>query len=505
MRILAALVGAALLGTGNASATQEPARVVGSAPALADFNGDGLWDWAAGAPGRTVEGVIGAGAVLVSYGGAHEKELWAQDRTPLLDPLESDDEFGSTLAVGDFDNDGFSDLAIAHPSEDVGDTVDAGAVTVLFGDSNGLTPEGALMLTYQTGDQSPAEFDRFGSALAAGDFDGDSHTDLAVGVPYRDVNGHEDAGSVVVFPGVGLRTRDTIAIRPAIWNKDGPEVPGQAGRLELFGGALAASDFGRTAHEDLAVGAPLDSVGGKTFAGSLFILYGSALGLGSEHVQRLTEDDLGASTAGRFHEFSAALASGNLFGTAHAELLVGAPGAPSRGVKQAGVAYLIPGLATGLAGNKSRRLRQAVRAAGGPEPWDRFGVALQAIPATGTNPSRFVVGVPYEDVGGRVDAGVVHFFELASDGHFSLVATADARDMGARLRRGSRLGFSVGAISRCDRGAVLGLGSPGSPPPFSAKVGKLHRLCWREKPTYFGHLKLKPRGPGDGFGHAVAP
>jgi hypothetical protein len=41
------------------------------------------------------------------------------------------------LASGDFNHDGFADLAAAAPLEDVGSTVDAGVVSVLSGSAGG--------------------------------------------------------------------------------------------------------------------------------------------------------------------------------------------------------------------------------------------------------------------------------------------------------------------------------------------------------------------------------
>ena len=50
---------------------------------------------------------------------------------------ESGDRFGAALAVGDFDDDGFADLAVGAPGEDAGSTADAGTVNVLYGSSSG--------------------------------------------------------------------------------------------------------------------------------------------------------------------------------------------------------------------------------------------------------------------------------------------------------------------------------------------------------------------------------
>lgn len=83
--------------------------------------------------------------------------------------------FGHALAAGDFDGDGFDDLAIGAPGEDVSGHDHAGAVFVLRGSASGLL-EGAAH-----------KGDWFGHALAAGDFDGDGEHDLAIGAPGADL------------------------------------------------------------------------------------------------------------------------------------------------------------------------------------------------------------------------------------------------------------------------------------------------------------------------------
>jgi hypothetical protein len=83
------------------------------------------------------------------------------------------DSFGSALAAGDFDHDGYADLAVGVPNEGVGDIPIAGAVNVLYGSAGGLTAVGSQYFTQSSpGVGSSAEdHDFFGSALAAGDFD----------------------------------------------------------------------------------------------------------------------------------------------------------------------------------------------------------------------------------------------------------------------------------------------------------------------------------------------
>lgn len=42
---------------------------------------------------------------------------------------------------------------------------------------------------------------QFGRVLAAGDFDDDGYSDLAIGVPYRTTDGMNDAGAVQILYG----------------------------------------------------------------------------------------------------------------------------------------------------------------------------------------------------------------------------------------------------------------------------------------------------------------
>ncbi len=50
----------------------------------------------------------------------------------------ADDQFGSALAIGDFNDDGADDVAIGVPDESPG-----GAVRVMYGSTDGLTGSGA--------------------------------------------------------------------------------------------------------------------------------------------------------------------------------------------------------------------------------------------------------------------------------------------------------------------------------------------------------------------------
>jgi hypothetical protein len=147
-----------------------------------------------------------AGAGLSATG----SQIWHQSSPGVLDTAEPEDHFGYALAAGDFDNDGFDDLVIGVPYENVGSDAGAGAANVLYGAAGpGLTADGDQLWNQNfpgvLDATEPGDF--FGWALAVGDFDNDELDDLAIGVPLEGLGAAAEAGAVNVLysaTGVGL-------------------------------------------------------------------------------------------------------------------------------------------------------------------------------------------------------------------------------------------------------------------------------------------------------------
>jgi hypothetical protein len=130
---------------------------------------------------------------------------WRQSQTGFQLVAENGDRFGSVLAVGDFDGDGFADLAFGVPFEDDIGLEDRGHINVLYG-----TPEGFVTtrrvafhfdleyIGFRTmfGERGQSSaFDMYGGALGVGDFNGDGRHELAMAFPRRPHNhaSHEEA------------------------------------------------------------------------------------------------------------------------------------------------------------------------------------------------------------------------------------------------------------------------------------------------------------------------
>ncbi|CAN5644437.1 hypothetical protein BH23CHL8_BH23CHL8_07460 [soil metagenome] len=193
-------------------------------------------------------------------------ERAARRESPSLEPAsegvadkpERGDQFGWTLAHGDFDADGFSDLAISARWEGP-EGRDAGAVHVLYGSPDGLSTTRAR-IWHQASPGipgRPGHEDEFGWVMVAGDFDGDGHDDLAIDTHREDFGAH-DAGAVHVLYGgpAGL-----TAARAQAWHQGSPGVADHPETGDGFGKALAAGDFNRDGIVDLAIGAPYESRG----------------------------------------------------------------------------------------------------------------------------------------------------------------------------------------------------------------------------------------------------
>jgi len=182
------------------------------AAVFGDFNGDGFSDMAVGVPHSTVDGTRSAGEVVVTYGGtsgilaSSQRQVLHQNVSGIAGKAEVGDSFGGALATGDFNGDGFSDLAIGVAGEDLqtanGNVEDTGSVHIVYGSRSGLN-HAATQLLNQNSDGMPGvaeRLDRFGGALAAGDFNGDGFGDLAIGA------GGESAGVT------GAVTQDGIVV-----------------------------------------------------------------------------------------------------------------------------------------------------------------------------------------------------------------------------------------------------------------------------------------------------
>ena len=394
-----------------------------------DFDNDNFDDLALGVPGENVGSVANAGAVNVIYGSntgltAGGDQLWHQDSPGVAGVAGDGDAFGATVVCGNFNVDQYDDLAIGVPGEDVGSLVDAGAVNVLYGSSGGLTAAGnELWHQDVAGVEGVAEAgDRFGAALASGDFDDDFADDLAIGVPGEDVDTLRNAGSVNVLYGGG--GGGLSSANNQIWNQDTPSVRDAPANDESFGFALAAGDFDNDSFDDLAIGVPGEDLAvgaGPTAsnaadAGAVNLLHGSGSGLAADRDQFWSQNELdGAHESG--DHFGHALASGDFDDDGFDDLAVGVPGEDLDPESSAGAVNVLYGSNELLTWSGNQVWHQdSGGVVGVAEEGDAFGAALVTDDFDGDGIDDLAVGVPGEDVDDEPNAGALNVLFGAAAG-----------------------------------------------------------------------------------------
>ena len=248
--------------------------------AAGDINKDGFSDVVAGAPIYQ-----GQGAIVISYGSAGE----VKGSTPIT--VTGTTGFGSAVAVGDVNNDGYADIAVKS---------DQGVYLYLSG-AGGLS---APILI-----QGPnTATTKFGTALLIADIDNDSLPDLIITSPEDSVGAYTANGAVYVY-----------RASSQYWQQATPQFDMAISISQAnakLGDSLAVADIDGDKLPDLMVGGV--AIGAGQVAGYL----GSSFGWTS--TQRLDPNFvLSGEAAG--DRFGYSLASGaDLDGDGMADLIVGA-------------------------------------------------------------------------------------------------------------------------------------------------------------------------------------
>lgn len=220
-----------------------------SVSVLGDINGDGIDDFAIGAPNHDLNEDEGSGQIYVIYG----KTGVTRD-TVAIGALAAGDGFvirgepssrtGQAVSgAGDFNGDGIGDILLGAAGLESAFVVfgQAGATRSLF--RIGDFPQGSAVVIAGDG-----TFDRFGtSASGAGDVNGDGIGDIIIGAPLKN-SPDIDSGSAFVVYG----SRPTVAVQ-----RDGT-----GAAQSIFGGDLADTINGMAGDDTIDGGKGADSLDG---------------------------------------------------------------------------------------------------------------------------------------------------------------------------------------------------------------------------------------------------
>ena len=224
-----------------------------------DFNGDGQDDLGVGFAGSDT---YAAGSAAVWYGPITAgTSVAGESSADWVNTTASttSDFYGSRMAGGDFDGDGYSDLVVSAKYDSTSAS-SGGAVFVYYGDAGGMDQTADYQLT------GNSTYDYLGhnqDEIVSADVDGDGNDDLVVGYSGDDDYGAgTSAGSVHIVYGPMLGAYDTDATDRTV---------GGAASSDYLGRGLAVTDEDGDGQDDLWLGAY------GTDNGTNYLMLGSSL------------------------------------------------------------------------------------------------------------------------------------------------------------------------------------------------------------------------------------
>ncbi len=219
---------------------------------IGDFDGDGRYDMAVGAPQAYSEEIVQAGMVYI-YHDFIDKHSGAIEKPNLTIKGESEKQwFGFNLDIGNINDDGYDDLVVA--SFPFNGTLSSAKLKAYYGET--LSED--LPKTILAEDLPLSSMP--GSQVELRDLNDDGRVDIIVGMPVIGEDGDEKAGDVYIGYGEGFEMGSALHGE----NAD-----------DWFGYSFAILDFNNDGFEDLAVSSRYSDSDAGVNNGKVYIFPGN--------------------------------------------------------------------------------------------------------------------------------------------------------------------------------------------------------------------------------------
>ena len=353
-----------------------------------DVDGNAWLGWAvAGAKNLTGSGTttLLMSAPVVGAGG--EVYLVESDVTDAVDPTDyislstdgADELLGYSLSVGDFDDDGQDDFAVGAPGAAYNGAYSGSAFIVHGPVTSDIT------IAKSDGHYKGRVSTQNGTAMDAGDVDGDGMSDLVMSAIYAN-GGGVNSGEVYIAYGPATGNALSSSLRTLTGEAAGDET----------GNSISVGDTNADGYEDVLIGASAADIGSANSGGVFLVLGPVAADINLENAEALF-DGSGINT----YFGSDVKVLGDLDQDGVDDIAIGAKGA---GAGNGLVAFWY-GPVSGVESTTSADFSVVGQSSG-----DSLSIVSPVGDFLGTGTS-FALGAPTRTYGGNSYAGMAYFFE----------------------------------------------------------------------------------------------